>query len=284
MTLTGRAHGCARLQFYRWILSIFCFFTSVWTSAIDFPKPDGYVTDNVGLLSPADRQALEKRITAIEQRTSAEIAIVIVPTLQGEVLETYANELFRHWGVGKKDKNNGVLLLIVPPERKMRIEVGYGLESVLTDGQSGEIMRTRIAPSFREGRYVIGLQQALDAMEQVLMGVPMPEQRPKKKWYRDNLEIFLFFLFFVLPSLFGTALSVGLSVICVVLLSSPWKWLSLLLLPFGIGWDIWRWKHPDNGMWMLRDIGGWGGFGGGGGGFGGFGGGDSGGGGASGDW
>ena len=89
----------------------------------------------------------------VEQQTTAEIAVVTVPSLDGMTVEEYASRLFKAWGIGKKGRDNGVLVLVAPTEHKMRIEVGYGLEAVLPDGLAGQIVRTECLPRFKEGDY-----------------------------------------------------------------------------------------------------------------------------------
>src|SRR5579864_9056663 len=97
-------------------------------------KPQGYVSDFADILAPDVKNELRAMLGETERQTSAEIALVTVPSLDGETVEEYANRLFKEWGVGKKGADNGVLVLVAPSERRIRIEVGYGLEPVLPDG------------------------------------------------------------------------------------------------------------------------------------------------------
>ncbi len=133
-------------------------------------KPSGFINDYVGLLSPEEKEKLENQAAGIEKKTTAEVAVVIVKELEGRNLEEYANELFNNWGIGKKGKDNGVLILVSLAERKLRIEVGYGLEEVLTDGRCGSIIRQLLVPHFRNQDYAGGLSAALKAMEELLSG------------------------------------------------------------------------------------------------------------------
>jgi uncharacterized protein len=121
--------------------------------AAAFPRPAGRVNDFAGILDVAARTQVAAIIREAERLTSAEIAVVTVTSLDGMSVEEYANKLFHEWGVGKENRDNGVLLLVAPHERKVRIEVGYGLEPVLPDGLAGEIIRTEILPRFRENDY-----------------------------------------------------------------------------------------------------------------------------------
>ena len=102
--------------------------------AAELPKPHGLVTDLAGVLDADGKAGIEALLRETEQNTSAEIALATVPSLDGRTVEDYANALFNEWGVGKRGKDNGVLVLVAPTERKIRIEVGYGLEPVLPDG------------------------------------------------------------------------------------------------------------------------------------------------------
>jgi uncharacterized protein len=122
-----------------------------------FPKPIGYVNDFAALLDAGARAELDVLLRETEQATTAEIAIATVTSLDGLTVEDYANQLFQEWGIGKKASDNGVLVLVAPNEREMRIEVGYGLEPVLPDGLAGEIIRTEFLPEFKSGNYGAGI-------------------------------------------------------------------------------------------------------------------------------
>jgi uncharacterized protein len=121
--------------------------------AASFPKSAGYVNDFASILDAQSKTELESMVRLTEKETSAEIAVATVSSLDGMTVEEYANRLFHEWGIGKKDRDNGVLVLVAPSERKARIEVGYGLEPILPDGLAGEIMREEILPLFRESDY-----------------------------------------------------------------------------------------------------------------------------------
>jgi uncharacterized protein len=135
---------------------------------VQFPKPTGYVNDFANLLDDATRAELAARLREVEQRTTAEIALATVPSLQGMSVEEYANRLFAAWGVGQKAADNGVLVVVAPNDRSMRIEVGYGLEPVLPDGLAGEIVRTEFLPRFRENDYVGGIRRGMRRVADVV--------------------------------------------------------------------------------------------------------------------
>jgi uncharacterized protein len=133
-----------------------------------YPKPTGYVSDFARVLDQDSRQSLENTLSQFERSTTNEIAVVTVPSLEGDSVEDYANRLFKEWGIGKKGKDNGVLILIAPHDRKMRIEVGYGLEARLTDGIAGQIIRERMTPYFKQSDYISGIFAGVQDIQQVL--------------------------------------------------------------------------------------------------------------------
>jgi uncharacterized protein len=126
-----------------------------------FPAPSGYVNDFARVLDSGSKQALETLLRETEQKTSAEVVVATVPSLNGVTVEEYANRLFQQWGVGKKREDNGILVLVAPSEREMRIEVGYGLEPILPDGLAGQIIREAFLPRFRAGDYAGGIENGL---------------------------------------------------------------------------------------------------------------------------
>lgn len=125
--------------------------------------PTGWVNDYTGLLTTEQVNSLNNKIANFEKKTDIELTFAIVPTLEDRDIESYANELFKKWGVGKKDRNNGLLVVIAPNERKWRVEVGYGLEAYLTDYQSQELAEGNFKPNFRAGDYFSGIDGFVDA-------------------------------------------------------------------------------------------------------------------------
>lgn len=130
------------------------------------------VHDFANLLSADERASLESLAREVERETTAQIAVVTVPSLRGQTVDAYAHELFNQWGIGRKDVNNGVLLLVAPTERRMRIEVGYGLEPLLTDGLCGEIRDTQIIPHFKSNDYAGGIIAGTRQLASVLRSNP----------------------------------------------------------------------------------------------------------------
>ncbi len=136
--------------------------------SLEFPTPQGYVNDFAGILSPETKQTLEQELIKLDQESSIEIAIVTVKSLEETTIEDYAVRLFEDWKIGKKGKDNGVLLLIAPEERELRIEVGYGLEPILTDSKAGRIIRNIITPEFKKEDYDVGVVNGLMAIVKVV--------------------------------------------------------------------------------------------------------------------
>lgn len=137
-----------------------------------FPELTGRVVDNAELLDAGQEQALAVRLEALERQSTRQLVVATVPDLQGYPIEDYANRLFRHWRLGQAEANNGVLLLVAVAERRVRIEVGYGLEPILTDALSGQIIRNDITPRFRAGDYPGGIEAGADAIAAQLQAPP----------------------------------------------------------------------------------------------------------------
>jgi len=142
---------------------------SILTGA-DIPYLTGRVTDNAQILSPETRQSLTETLKEHEDRTTNQIAVLTIPTLDGENIEEYAVRVFDAWKLGQKGKDNGILIIVVPDDHRMRIEVGYGLEPILTDGMAGEIIRTVMTPKFKNNDYDGGITDGAQAVITVLEG------------------------------------------------------------------------------------------------------------------
>src|SRR5688572_19625334 len=125
------------------------------------PKPAGRVTDLANVIDAATEAELDRRLDQLEQATSSEVAVVTLPSLNGVPVEDYAVRLFKEWGIGQAKTDNGVLVLVAPNEREMRIEVGYGLEGILPDGLAGQIMRENFIPRFRDNDYNGGIRDGV---------------------------------------------------------------------------------------------------------------------------
>lgn len=133
-----------------------------------FPPLTGRVVDAAHVLDPATAAALDARLAAQEAKATDQVVVATVPSLEGTSVEDYANRLFRAWRIGQEKKNNGVLLLVAPKERKVRIEVGYGLEGILTDAVASTIIRNAIVPAFKSGDMARGILNGTDAILEIL--------------------------------------------------------------------------------------------------------------------
>jgi uncharacterized protein len=151
------------------ILFLLCAFP-VFAAEPTYPALTGRIVDGANLLAPDVRQRLDDKLKAHEDRTSDQVVVATLPSLQDITIEDFANGLFRHWQLGQKAKNNGVLLIVAPKERKVRIEVGYGLEGALTDALSKVIITTAIAPKFKTGDFAGGIEAGVDAILTILAG------------------------------------------------------------------------------------------------------------------
>ena len=148
-------------------------------AAPSFPELTGRVVDAAGVLSPGTAEALDRLLAQHEKETSNQVVVVTLKDLQGYDISDYGYQLGRHWGIGQKGRDNGALLIVAPAERKVRIEVGYGLEGALTDATASNIIQTRILPRFRSGDYDAGVRAGVDAILAAIAGTykPLPEKR-----------------------------------------------------------------------------------------------------------
>jgi uncharacterized protein len=128
------------------------------------------VVDNAGLLQPDDRAWIEAELRALEEKSTDQVAVVTVPSLDGYSIEDYGYQLGRHWGLGEKGKDNGALLIVAPNERKVRIEVGRRLEPLLTDTMSSVIIQNAMLPAFRKGDFSGGIRAGVRDIKDVLLG------------------------------------------------------------------------------------------------------------------
>lgn len=270
--------------------------------AQEFPRPTGFVNDFAQVLSSEVREDLERDLTSFEIQTSVEIAIVTVNSLEETTIEDYSVLLFEDWKIGKKDKDNGVLLLVAPDERKVKIEVGYGLEPVLTDARAGRIIREEITPSFKSGDFDQGVTKGVAAIKKVVAGGEELSGEKESSFGGAAMIILLtsFFLLVYIAGflartkdfLAGGAMGVVLGAVAGAIIGSFPALISaalgLGLLGLLLDYILSRnYKERKKQGLPTSWRGSWGGFSSGGssgGGFGGFGGGSSGGGGASGSW
>ena len=152
-------------------ISVFIFFltlSGIDISAQKLPKPVGYVNDFAGVLDEGSKGRMTMLIAALKEKTGAEIAVVTVETTEPRGFEEYSVELASEWGIGKAGEDTGVLILLAMKERKIRIEVGYGLEGPIPDGLAGEIRDKSILPDLRAGNYGAGLLKGVEAIAGII--------------------------------------------------------------------------------------------------------------------
>lgn len=249
--------------------------------AAEMPALTGRVVDLADLLNPQEEAALTQKLQAFEAKSSDQIVVVTIPSLYGAVLEDYANKLFRTWQLGQKQEDNGALLLVSRDDRKLRIEVGYGLEGQLTDVMSKLIIENSIVPAFRAGDYAGGIAKGTDDMIAVVSGDGAElEARARRNLQVDSgnapdtVFIIIFGLFFAL--VFGSIVfSMLAHVFGTRIGPRHYRWLGINVYdspPSSGGSSGGGWSSGSGGGWSS----GGGGFSGGGG--------SSGGGGASGGW
>ena len=164
---------------------------------LTFPPLTGRVVDAAHVLDPGTRAALDAKLAAQEARATDQLAVATVPSLQGTSIEDYANRLFRTWQIGQAKKNNGVLLLVAPNERKVRIEVGYGLEGILTDAVASTIIRNAIVPAFKSGDMAAGIVKGTDAIIEILNLDPdeakaRAKQLESSDWTEEEVDNLIF--------------------------------------------------------------------------------------------
>jgi uncharacterized protein len=182
--------------------------------AQSLPALTGRVVDNAGIIDAATETDLVARLEAFEQRSSDQIVVATVPNLGGEEIEPYANRLFRAWGLGQAGEDNGILLLVAVDDRRMRIEVGYGLEGTLTDLHSKLIIENTMVPAFRAGDFSGGISQAVDDIILVLEGDAAElEARAERNEPSFDYDMILPIAFVVLwVAIFGGAIAFAILV------------------------------------------------------------------------
>jgi len=265
-------------------------------------QPQGFVNDYANIIDDGLEQQIEDKLVQFEQEASNEISIVTIQNLDGDYIENFAEKLFAEWGIGKQDKDNGVLVLVAVEDREMRIEVGYGLEGALTDAQSNWIVNNQMKPAFKEERYGEGINEAVDKIISATKGEHIPKESATTSSSGWDWEFIIWasiFGFLWLSAILGRSKSwwAGgvIGGIVGIVLGFIWGflWLGISsivgLAIFGLLFDFVVSKNYSkaksagkNPPWWIGGGRSGGGFGGGG--FGGFGGGMSGGGGSSGSW
>jgi uncharacterized protein len=179
------------------LLALFFVAGPVGAQEPQFPALSGPVVDEAGLLSPAAREEFDRSLRAYQQSSGYQVVVAIVPSLRGYDIRDYGNRLFRHWKLGDAKRDDGVLLLVAPKERKVSIETGYGVEGVMTDALSRLIIENAITPRFKNGDFAGGIRAGIADIQKVLAGEGrkletqlQPQSDPFAFW----LTIFFWFI------------------------------------------------------------------------------------------
>ncbi len=290
--------GISRLVFCCYLAAA-TFSSAISAAALDVPQLTGRVVDLAHSLPSSTVESLTARLSAHEAQSSNQAAVLIVPSLEGDSLEEFSHRVATTWKLGQKGTDNGVLLLVAIGERKVRIEVGYGLEGVLTDARSAQIIRNEIVPRFRTGDIPGGVTEGISAILKTIEGTYQAPEQPVSQPETDVLGqvvvavivgLVVGLMFMNIHKFVGPVAGAGISTLLApwlvpaLVASAATLFLLLVIGASGTGGRNTRSRGMDDWIWYSSRGGGWGGgsFGGGGGFSGG--GGDFGGGGASGNW
>lgn len=257
------------------LIFVFALVAGAAFAAPNYPALTGRVVDQAGIVQASTRAGLESKLRDLEDKSGIQLVVASLKSLDGYDIETYANGLFRFWKLGEAKKNNGVLFLVAPNERKMRIEVGYGLEGTLTDALSKVILTSAVAPRFKAGDYSGGVERGVEGIVEILSGdsAEWVKKVPPPPSLFDQLFPLLIFALFIFIFIVMARNAGG----------RPTHYRRyrrggppIVILPPGGGWDDFGGGSSGGSSWGGGDGGGFDSFSGGGG--------SSGGGGASGDW
>lgn len=210
-------------------------------TALEVPFLSGHVNDQAGLLDHGQGRALEERLAAFEARTGHQVVVLTVPSLEGEVLEDYSLRVVETWKLGRAERDDGVLLLIAKDDRKLRIEVGYGLEGQLTDALSHRIIDERIVPRFKEGAFAQGVDDGVTAMLGLLDGDPEALPEPSNSLFSGQTGV----------KGILAAVAVSLLLLSVLGLFSA----MAVATPGGGGWFLYFFMIPFNSLFPIALFG-----------------------------
>jgi uncharacterized protein len=197
-------------------------------AAKDVPFLAARVNDLANLVPASAREKLEAKLADLEKRTGAQVAVLTVDSLDGDTVEDYAVRVFQTWKLGRKDVNDGVLFLVAKQERRMRIEVGYGLESRLTDVRSRQILDDIVRPAFRAGNFGAGIESGVDAIAAVVEGQPLPAAAAPR---RDRSQ------------LVGSVVGIGVFALMFLTVIGTFSMVALMT-PGSAGWFLYLFLTP----------------------------------------
>src|SRR5581483_4410801 len=219
--------------------------------ALTFPTLTGRVVDEANILDGTTRSSLTQKLADLETKTTTQLVVVTLNSLQGTTIEDFGYQLGRNWGIGQKGVNNGALLIVAPTERKVRIEVGYGLEGTLTDAISKLIIENAILPRFRAGDFPGGISRGVDDLVQVLSGGAEEfKQRAKPASRKPGWLVGV--LTWIFTSEFGFIIAIFIIVGAINGIHSFLVWLGLAQpMPKRGFWRWWMatWSGSASGSW-----------------------------------
>ena len=201
MRRVQRAHGLLLLRLFAGALALGLWSGPPAAFALDVPPLRARVNDLAGLLDSGARESLEAKLAAYEEQSGHQFVLLTLPSLQGDSLEEFSIRVAERWKIGQAKSDNGLIMIVAAQERRVRIEVGYGLEGVVPDAIAARVVRDLIVPAFKQGRYAQGIDQGFGALMQAAAGekVTLPKRRSEAgwPWYVDLLVMVLFFFSFV---------------------------------------------------------------------------------------
>lgn len=185
-----------RQSFFTLVLLVFSLSTQANYPPV--PEPFRYVSDYTRTLTAQEQQTLEQALSDYGRKTSSQIAVVLIPSTNGEEIALYSTNLYNRWGIGREKLNNGVLLLVAKEDRKLFITTGYGLEGALPDAIASSIIRNDITPYFKQGQYAQGIAKGLSSIIAATQGEYAPLNETEENTELSGLEIFLAIAFIIL--------------------------------------------------------------------------------------
>lgn len=171
-------------------------------SQLAIPKLERRVTDQIGLLSSSQREVMEAQLSALEKEKGSQVAVLIVSSTSPETIEQYSIRVADEWKLGRSDPDDGVLFLVAKADRKVRIEVGYGLEGAIPDAIAKRIIENNVIPHFRDGDYYLGIEEGLESISSLIRGEELPEVSETNSSRNEQVSMLFFvgaiFLIFIL--------------------------------------------------------------------------------------
>ncbi|MBE7411750.1 MAG: TPM domain-containing protein [Leptospiraceae bacterium] len=237
---------------FRYLVFFLVFLSAHSIHSLDVPLLSGRVIDKTGILSNETKNSIEFKLKEHESKTSNQVVVLVIPTLEGENLEEYSLKVASSWKLGRKKKDNGVLLLIAKEDSKLRIEVGYGLEDALTDAICNRIIRKEITPFFKSGEFSTGVERGVDSILGVIQGIyTVPEEKSNE----DFQESYIDFINTMDDSNIPLFVRIFTGVIFFVVIT-PFTYFAAMA-PY-IGWFLYIFLMPFYGTFPLIIFGKWG--------------------------